>query len=326
MGDLMKEFKTIDEQVEILRSRGLIIKNEDKLKRYLLNYNYYRLSGYSLKYRNKDTFKSYVYDEHLYQAFECDEEMRLALFDLCFRVEMKLKTSIAYVLGESGALSYLDDSNYNSLNTFDSVLGCYEKDKILNQAFEYVKKNNAMIYDHHRTKYNGKYPIWVIIHFLSFGDTIKYFELLKDIDKNKIIIDFSKNIFSINDFDQCMIAINCLRNACAHGDRLINKGLSRQIPKYCFDYKCFTHLKNVSGLYQKNSTNVYGYIIALVELLTDEKDVLNEFYNKLVLIFEKYYLIKTDDYGLVGEWGKNIKMDINNFNRIKNIKHKYEDN
>lgn len=323
---MIKEFKTIDEQVEILRTRGLIIKNEDKLKRYLLNYNYYRLSGYSLKYRNKDTFKSYVYDEHLYQAFECDEEMRLALFDLCFRVEMKLKTSIAYVLGESGALSYLDDSNYNSLNTFDSVLGCYEKDKILNQAFEYVKKNNAMIYDHHRTKYNGKYPIWVIIHFLSFGDTIKYFELLKDIDKNKIIIDFSKNIFSINDFDQCMIAINCLRNACAHGDRLINKGLSRQIPKYCFDYKCFTHLKNVSGLYQKNSTNVYGYIIALVELLTAEKDVLNEFYNKLVLIFEKYYLIKTDDYGLVGEWGKNIKMDINNFNRIKNIKHKYEDN
>ncbi len=52
----MKEFKTIDEQVSILRGRGLIINNENKLKKYLINYNYYRLSGYSLKYRNNDVF------------------------------------------------------------------------------------------------------------------------------------------------------------------------------------------------------------------------------------------------------------------------------
>ncbi|MCD8028155.1 MAG: hypothetical protein LUF02_05750 [Erysipelotrichaceae bacterium] len=35
----MKPFKTIDEQLDLLKSRGLIFTNEDKAKQYLLNNN-----------------------------------------------------------------------------------------------------------------------------------------------------------------------------------------------------------------------------------------------------------------------------------------------
>lgn len=48
-----KEFKTIDEQLEILRSRGLSIKDDGKAKDFLLHNNYYRISGYSLTLRRK---------------------------------------------------------------------------------------------------------------------------------------------------------------------------------------------------------------------------------------------------------------------------------
>ena len=40
-----KDFKTIEEQIEILRSRGLSIEEEAEAKDYLLPNNYYRLSG-----------------------------------------------------------------------------------------------------------------------------------------------------------------------------------------------------------------------------------------------------------------------------------------
>ena len=51
-----KDFKTIDEQLEILRSRGLIIDDENIAKDFLLYNNYYRISGYSLPLRKNNTF------------------------------------------------------------------------------------------------------------------------------------------------------------------------------------------------------------------------------------------------------------------------------
>ena len=39
----MKEFKTIDEQIEILKDRGLIFKDTNMARRYLLTNNYYNI-------------------------------------------------------------------------------------------------------------------------------------------------------------------------------------------------------------------------------------------------------------------------------------------
>ena len=52
----MKEFKTIKEQIELLRSRKLKIEDEAAASDFLLKNNYYRISGYSLTLRNQDTF------------------------------------------------------------------------------------------------------------------------------------------------------------------------------------------------------------------------------------------------------------------------------
>ena len=43
----MKEFKTIKEQINILKSKGIIINNEKKSYKILLNNNYYNIiNGY----------------------------------------------------------------------------------------------------------------------------------------------------------------------------------------------------------------------------------------------------------------------------------------
>ena len=44
----MKPFKTIEEQIILLKQRGLIIPDEDKAKKVLLSNNYYNIiNGYS---------------------------------------------------------------------------------------------------------------------------------------------------------------------------------------------------------------------------------------------------------------------------------------
>ncbi|HFX4005585.1 TPA: Abi family protein, partial [Streptococcus pyogenes] len=43
----MKEFKSITEQIQILRDRGLTIENQEKAELYLLTNNYYNIiNGY----------------------------------------------------------------------------------------------------------------------------------------------------------------------------------------------------------------------------------------------------------------------------------------
>lgn len=67
----MKEFKTIDEQIALLRSRGLVIPDENKAYLYLLTNNYYNIiNGYSKYFpMDEDNYTaSTTFDEvwHLY--------------------------------------------------------------------------------------------------------------------------------------------------------------------------------------------------------------------------------------------------------------------
>ena len=51
---MLKEPKTFDEQIDLLKSRGLIIGDEEKAKFILSNINYYRFSAYLIHFKKED--------------------------------------------------------------------------------------------------------------------------------------------------------------------------------------------------------------------------------------------------------------------------------
>ena len=51
-----KDFKTFNEQLDLLISRGLVVNNRDFALKTLSRINYYRLSAYSLTMRTNDIF------------------------------------------------------------------------------------------------------------------------------------------------------------------------------------------------------------------------------------------------------------------------------
>ena len=59
----MKPFRTLDEQINILKNRNLNFKNENKAKEYLLKYNYYNVINCYSKYFCKSTN---IYDDNVY--------------------------------------------------------------------------------------------------------------------------------------------------------------------------------------------------------------------------------------------------------------------
>ncbi|MFT5950923.1 MAG: abortive infection bacteriophage resistance protein, partial [Francisella sp.] len=50
----LKSWSSYQEQINILKNRGMTIDDESKAMMYLKNINYYRLSGYSFIFRYKD--------------------------------------------------------------------------------------------------------------------------------------------------------------------------------------------------------------------------------------------------------------------------------
>ena len=54
--DALKSATTLDQQIEILKSRGLIIADDITAKTILSFVGYYRLSAYSLGLRDNDKF------------------------------------------------------------------------------------------------------------------------------------------------------------------------------------------------------------------------------------------------------------------------------
>ena len=70
-----KQFKNLDEQVEILKRKGMIVTDEHYAKRVLLRENYFFLNGYRhlfLKSEENKVFKEGTTFEELYSLFLFD--------------------------------------------------------------------------------------------------------------------------------------------------------------------------------------------------------------------------------------------------------------
>ena len=89
-----KTFKTLDEQIEILKQKGLVIDDIEQTKSILLRENYFFLSGYRklfLKSSVDRTFKEGTNFSEIYALFSFDRQLRNIIFKNILIVENNLK-------------------------------------------------------------------------------------------------------------------------------------------------------------------------------------------------------------------------------------------
>lgn len=96
-----KIFKTLDEQIFILKSKNLIIDDEEYVKSVLLRENYFFINGYRylfMKSLNDRTFINGTNFRELYALFYFDRQLRNILFKNILIVENNIKSIISYEL------------------------------------------------------------------------------------------------------------------------------------------------------------------------------------------------------------------------------------
>lgn len=228
----MKEFKTIDEQIELLKQRGLIINDEERAKKYLLSQNYYNLiNGYAKFFpRNNDHYTANTSFDEITSLYVFERDFKQALLLGILEAETHIRSIFSYRFSEM-----YKDEPYAYLN-----INCYEKDKILlvtktisslSQTILSHSRNNKNSSIAHYVKKHKCVPIWVLINYINLGELRHLLKhSIKPLQNNvaKDCLEFIKqNIFNLSEpfhpetLNSFLDNMNEIRNICAHNNRLM---------------------------------------------------------------------------------------------------------
>ena len=217
---LVKPFKTIDEQLQILRSRGLC--GEDAtIVHALKTIGYYRLSGYSFFFKeDEEKFKEGTDINDILGVYEADKALRTAIFSALSDIEVFAKTQIAYIVGANMTtkvciskeqLSKLSNKDYDLLTSKCKTAFTRSKEEFILHFKENYSKNYLDL------------PPWMLVNIIDFGTTVTIYKGLPRQLKKKISEPVGLT-YSV--FGSWLLSLNTLRNICAHHGRLWNRKLS----------------------------------------------------------------------------------------------------
>ena len=269
-----KVFKTIDEQLEILRSKGLVINDYDKSSEILLRENYFFLNGYRSPFLINGTkrFIDGTTFEELYALFTFDRYFRNIVFKNILIVENNYKSIYSYVLSKKYGYKEKDYLNVNNFNR--------SKDKA-RQINDLIRKLKRQIringYQHQATSHYinnyGYIPMWVGVKVLSFGLMSELFTILKEEDREEIASYYNVDADS---FESYLSILSNYRNLCAHEDILYNHETQKCINDTRFHN--MLDIPKVEDEYIYGKHDIFALIIILKEMLTvtDFKMMMNE--------------------------------------------------
>ena len=286
-----KPFGTIEEQIKILEERGLIIDDERYAKKCLSDFNYYRLSAYTLTLRKDDKFYDNVHFSDVMQIYYFDMELRAALMYLLESIEVSMRTYIGYFHGKQyGALGYYDASSFENVERFEKFTEDYKR------AIEEYGDKEVFV-KHHNDVYDGKFPIWVLVELLTLGTLSRLFKNLPKDIRNEIC---KNNYGKINDeyIGNWLHGCTILRNICAHRGRLYNRQIPFTLRLGKKDKKIFKE-NHVS--INKAGKQLFAYLIVMRKLIPDCK-IWETFTDQLSSLTRKYPFVRLDYYGFIADW------------------------
>lgn len=214
---------SIQDQIDLLRARGLTINNETRAAKYLSNISYYRLSAYTLPFQKSHdanhAFENGATFEKVLNLYLFDRELRLIVFDAIERTEIAFRTQLInqYCFAH-GAHWYEDPSHFHNN---------YLYSKSLQKLDDEIDRSGEVFIKHYRVKYTTpmRPPVWMSFEVASMGTLSKIYSDLKMSGAKKRISDHfmlghPKVLVS------WMHSMCYVRNICAHHSRLWNRVLT----------------------------------------------------------------------------------------------------
>lgn len=282
-----KQFKNLEEQIEILKFKGLIIADEHYAKEVLLRENYFFLNGYRHLFYKSKTEKNFITGtrfEELYSLFLFDRSFRNVIFKYLLVIENNIKSITSYQLSKKYGYrerDYLKPKNFTKEP---------EKQRQVNDLLKKMRRQIRLngrehtATEHYASNY-GYIPLWILVKVLSFGIVSEMFTILKLEDQKAI-----SNIYNIdvNEFKVYLPMLANYRNLCAHEDILFENKTQKSINDTI--YHQLLCIEKTDNEYNHGKNDLFALLIIMKQMLRKE-----EFHNMTI---ELDNVIQTLNYNL----------------------------
>lgn len=291
-----KNFKTVEEQIILLKERGIVI-NDKSAKEILTENNYYYLiNGYKNMFLDnrcqKEKYIENVSLEEIYALYKFDGELRMNLLRYILIIERRLDTYISYEFSKVyGNKEYLIENNFdnNKKNNYKIVSLIAD---IKTNTTKQIKIGNKML--NHYIKNYGYIPLWVLIRIMTLGEVSKFYEVMKQKDQNAVAKKFGVREKTLKTY---LHNIAIVRNICAHDEKLYDLRLNNAIiknkihsyfnldlhdKKYSNGYKDLFSITIILKVLLKEIEFKNFYTVLLNNLEDLKKDIKSIEYNKIL--------------------------------------------
>jgi abortive infection bacteriophage resistance protein len=284
-----KPFISLQEQLKQLKLRGLKFTDEVKALHLLKYIGYYRFSGYwypLLADKQKHIFKPDANFETAFSLYKFDCELRKLIIAELEKIEIAVRTQMAYSLSTTHGSFWIDDENL----FVNSVKYRATLDKINSE----IQRSDEDFITAFASKYaNPLPPSFITLEIVSFGTLSKLYENLKsDVAKREI-----SQTFGLPDmvFISWLHGLTYIRNVCAHHARLWNKLLQIQplFPRR-------TQHKWITSRNVRNN-HIY-YILSIIIYFLNTINPKHTFRQKLENLFAKYPNVDKVAMGFPPDW------------------------
>lgn len=277
-----KIFKTLDEQIQILDAKGLVIDDVSYTKDIILRENYFFLMGYRHLFMNPENpkqFRTGTTFKELYSLFYFDRQLRNIMFKNILIIENNCKSIFSYTLSQKYGYKesdYLRPSNYNQ-----APERVRQVNDLLKKMKRQIRVNGGQ---HEATKHYinnyGYIPLWIVVKVLSFGITSELYTIMKLSDQREIAKEFNVDNEALAVF---LPILSNYRNLCAHEDILFEHRTQKFIPDNKYHEKLNIPLINDEYIYGKG--DLFSVVIIFKYMLS--KDDFRMFINEVSYELDK---------------------------------------
>lgn len=288
-----KSYKSYRQQLNILRSRGMVIgkgSQGSRVMHILERENYYNIiNGYKelfLAAKATDTsdeiYKTGTTFNEVYALYNFDRELRNIYLKYLLKLENTFKTVIAHEFSAKyGHDNYLKIENFD--NSTERNISCSIKliGDVQQEIARQMSKHHQVV-THYMTEH-GYIPLWVLVNVLTFGKIENFYKNMKPEDKTVVSKQFN---LQPNELAKFMHMLALARNKCAHDERFFDIKFKERIhTKSIKNFSVLGIIRATDGSYNYGTNDAYAIAIMFALLLS--KSDLKDFISSMKSAFSK---------------------------------------
>jgi abortive infection bacteriophage resistance protein len=288
-----KTYKSYRQQINILRSRGMVIgkgSQGSRAMRILETENYYNvINGYKELFlaspatpASDEVYKTGTTFDEVYALYNFDRELRNIYLKYLLKIENTFKTVIAHEFSAKyGHDNYLKIENFDTSSERNISSAIKLIGDIQQEIARQMSKHHQVV-THYMTEH-GYIPLWVLVKVLTFGKIENFYKNMKPDDKIIVSKQFGLQPDELAKF---MHMLALARNKCAHDERFFDMKFKERIhTKSIKNFSVLGIVRAKDGSYTYGTNDVYAIAIMFALLLS--KTDLKEFISSMKTAFNK---------------------------------------